>query len=331
MRARAGRGGNGCVSFRREKFVPRGGPDGGRGGKGGDVVLVARGEVTSLLDCYYRPLLFAPDGENGRGKNQTGKDGSDLEVTLPRGTLVKDPETDRVLGDLVAEGQTLTLARGGKGGRGNSSFATSTRQAPRFAEKGEPGEEGVFLLELKLIADIGLVGYPNAGKSSLIARLSRARPKIAPYPFTTLTPVLGVMEGALGRRLTIADIPGLVEGAHENVGLGHDFLRHIERTRALVMVLDIAGVDGRTPLDDYRSLRTELKLHNPLLSAKPFLVAANKMDLPEARGKLKGFLRSSRLAKARVFPVSALTGEGTEGLQKAIFALAAEREGRGIS
>lgn len=321
MRVRAGRGGNGCVSFRREKFVPRGGPDGGRGGKGGDVVLAALGDVSSLLDCYYRPLLYAADGENGRGKNQTGRNGQDLTVTLPRGTLIKDPETGRILGDLVDEGQALTIARGGKGGRGNSSFATSTRQAPRFAEKGEPGEEGVFLLELKLIADIGLVGYPNAGKSSLITRLSHARPKVAPYPFTTLSPVLGVMEGPGGERLTIADIPGLVEGAHENVGLGHDFLRHIERTRALVMVLDVAGVDGRTPLDDYRSLRTELKLHNPLLSAKPFLVAANKMDLEGARENLPRFLSSSRLAKARVFPASALTGEGLEDLQKALFAL----------
>ncbi len=321
MRVRAGRGGNGCVSFRREKYVPRGGPNGGSGGKGGDVVLLASGDVTSLLDCYYRPLLFAAGGENGRGKTQHGKNGRDLTVTLPRGTLVKDPETDRSLGDLVTEGQTLIIARGGKGGRGNASFATSTRQTPRFAEKGEPGEEGVFLLELKLIADIGLAGYPNAGKSSLISRLSRARPRIAPYPFTTLSPVLGVMEDADGQRLTIADIPGLVEGAHENVGLGHDFLRHIERTRVLVMVLDIAGVDGRAPLDDYRSLRSELKLHNPLLSAKPFLVAANKMDLAGADDNLKRFLSSSRLAKGRVFPISALSGEGLEQLKKALFTL----------
>ena len=321
INAQAGRGGNGCLSFRREKFVPRGGPDGGNGGKGGSVFLVASDQVFTLIDFYYRPRLQAGNGAHGRGKKKAGKEGRDLLIMVPRGTAVKDPTTGRVLGDLIENDQKLRLVRGGRGGRGNASFATATRQAPRIAKEGEEGEAGVYLLELKLIADIGLVGYPNAGKSTLISRISHARPRIAAYPFTTLSPVLGIVEGDDFGRLTLADIPGLIEGAHRNAGLGHDFLRHIERTRAILYVLDMAGVDGRSPLKDFHDLHRELKLHSRELIEKPFLVAANKMDLPEARANLRVFIRSIDFGPERVFPISALECEGLDELKTALFRL----------
>lgn len=320
--AKAGRGGDGCVSFRREKYVPRGGPDGGNGGSGGDVVLEASGQTASLRDFYFRPMLDAPRGMHGRGKKKSGLSGADLVVKVPRGTMIRTVPEGKLLHDLVEEGERFVLVRGGKGGRGNAVFATSTHQAPREAEKGEEGEEGVFLLELRLIADVGLVGWPNAGKSTLISRISAAKPRIAAYPFTTLSPVLGVMEAAGGAQLTVADIPGLIEGAHANIGLGHDFLRHIERTRLLIFILDMAASEGRDPLEDFSSLRRELKLYDPALAERPYLVAANKMDLPQASANLERFRVSAPAARAEIIPVSAREGKGITKLKEAVFALA---------
>lgn len=326
IKVEAGKGGNGCISFRREKFVPRGGPDGGGGGKGGSVFLQVSSSVPTLIDFYFRPFWRASSGASGQGKKKQGKSAADLVISVPRGTVVRSEATGQVVGDLLEDGERLILARGGRGGKGNASFATSTRQAPRIAQKGQEGEKGSYFLELKLIADIGLVGYPNAGKSTLISRISRAHPRIAAYPFTTLRPVLGMVIREFSTPLVVADIPGLIEGAHQNIGLGHDFLRHIERTRALLLVLDMAGTDGRTPLQDYRSLRRELKLYKEELVRKPFLVVANKMDLPEAPDNLSSFLKSSRLSPRRVFSISAKTGEGLEELKDALFSLPGGRE-----
>ncbi len=322
----AGRGGNGCVSFRREKYVPRGGPDGGRGGDGGDVVLEASPQVGGLTAFQYRPLLRAPDGGPGRGQGMTGADGKDLVRPVPRGTVVRRAGSGEIIADLVEEGQRAILARGGRGGRGNASFATSTNRAPRVSEPGEPGEEGDFELELKILAEVGMVGYPNAGKSTLITRISRARPRIAPYPFTTLSPHPGMVADPEGVRdpITVADIPGLIKDAHRGVGLGHDFLRHIERSRVLLYVLDMAGVDGREPFDDYTNLRRELELHRPDLATRPFLVAANKMDLAEALAGYRRFLRRAGIPPDRVLAVSALQGEGLQELVRALFRLVGE-------
>ena len=255
---RSGRGGRGCVSFRREKFVPRGGPDGGDGGNGGDVILVAQRNVSSLLDHRYRQHYIAQNGEHGKGKNQHGKNAPPLIVPVPVGTVVKDFYTGEILGDMVEEGQTLVVARGGRGGRGNARFATSTNQAPRYAEPGEEGEERTLLLELKLLADVGIVGFPNAGKSTLISRISAARPKIADYPFTTIVPNLGVVRYNEGKTFVVADIPGLIKGAHEGAGLGIRFLKHIERTRLLIHLLDLSPLTGRNPIEDYHVLNEEL-------------------------------------------------------------------------
>ncbi|MFH1038786.1 MAG: GTPase ObgE [PVC group bacterium] len=320
--ARGGRGGDGCLSFRREKYVPRGGPDGGDGGDGGSVHLEASVHPGSLLPFCYRPLLAAGDGGHGQGKDKKGKNGKPLLRPVPLGTLVRDAETEEIIADLMEAGQQLLLARGGKGGRGNARFATSTRRAPRITEKGEAGEERVFTLELKLPAAVGLVGYPNAGKSTLLSAISRAHPRIAAYPFTTLIPSLGIVtDPEMGyRTITAVDIPGLIDGAHKNIGLGHAFLRHIERCRLLVFVLDMAGADGRRPADDYAGLRRELELHKPELIARPFLIAANKMDLPGAEEAYRGFVRSSRLSASRVLPISALKKEGLDELKRALFA-----------
>ncbi len=321
--AAAGQGGNGCISFRREKYEPRGGPDGGRGGKGGDVVIEASEQVGGLTAFYYQPRLQAKSGGHGRGKNMTGRDGEDLVRAVPRGTVIRKAETGEVVADLVEPGQRMILARGGRGGKGNSSFASSTNRAPRISQPGQPGEEGEFELELKILAEVGLVGYPNAGKSTLISRVSRARPRIAPYPFTTLSPHPGMVEDPDGGRapITLADIPGLVEGAHRNVGLGHAFLRHIERSRVLLFVIDTAGVDGRDPADDYSHLRRELEFHRPELNTRPFLVAANKMDLAGFGEKYRRFLARTGLAPDRVIAVSALKGEGLAELVRALFCL----------
>ncbi len=281
---KAGDGGNGCVAFRREKFVPRGGPAGGDGGKGGDVIIEADENLDTLLDFHYKRHYYAERVEHGKGKNQKGKDGKDLIIKVPTGTLIFDAETGELIADLVSHGQRVVVARGGKGGRGNTHFATSTRQAPYFAEKGEKGEERWLYLELKLLADVGLVGLPNAGKSTLLSKISNANPEIAPYPFTTKTPNLGVVERE-DITFTVADIPGLIEGAHENKGMGDEFLRHIERTLVLVFVIDAADL-VTPPQKAYEILKKELYLYSPKLLEKPRIIAINKIDLPEAQERL---------------------------------------------
>ncbi|MGA2605685.1 MAG: GTPase Obg [Verrucomicrobiia bacterium] len=398
IRVKAGDGGNGCVSFRREKYVDRGGPDGGDGGKGGDIVLVADKNVTELSDYYYQPRLVAKHGVHGRGKNCFGRSGRTVIAKVPIGTQVFrltapvkqrapsryhpaaateefDPrvtvgmpftpgrakqlveasradapasapvvveaeappvETGReLIADLVEDGQQFVLAKGGRGGRGNAVFKSSTHQAPREFEYGEPGEQLEVELELKTLADVGLVGFPNAGKSTLISKITNAHPKVAPYPFTTLTPNVGILNYDDFTRIRIADIPGLIEGAHRGKGLGHDFLRHIERCQLLVVLLDMAGVDGRKPRDDYQQLLDELKFYNPEILQKKRLVVANKMDLPDAKKNLTAFKRkmagrasrpskkkpaggtasAGKPAPQKILEISALAGEGLEKLK----------------
>jgi GTP-binding protein len=400
IRVKAGDGGNGCVSFRREKYVDRGGPDGGDGGTGGDVVVVADKNITDLSDYYYQPRLMAKHGVHGRGKNCFGRSARDVIAKVPIGTQVFrltapvkqrapsnyhpaaateefDPrvtvgmpftpgrakqlveasraettvsapvvevveappvETGReLIADLVEDGQRFVLAKGGRGGRGNAAFKSSIHQAPREFEYGEPGEQLEVELELKTLADAGLIGFPNAGKSTLISKITNAHPKVAPYPFTTLTPNVGILDYGNYERIRIADIPGLIEGAHRGKGLGHDFLRHIERCQLLVVLLDMAGVDGRKPQDDYQQLLDELKLYNPEILEKKRLVVANKMDLPDAKKNLAAFKRKlagrpSRApkkqptgtrsagsgqapARQKILEISALAGEGLEKLK----------------
>ncbi|MFA0753337.1 MAG: hypothetical protein IMHGJWDQ_001108 [Candidatus Fervidibacter sp.] len=310
---KAGDGGNGCVAFRREKFVPRGGPAGGDGGRGGHVILVADPSVRTLVDLHLQRTYKAPNGQYGQGSNKHGANGDDLLIPVPLGTVVYDAETGERLADLVKPGQRVIVARGGRGGRGNAAFATPTRQTPVFAELGEPGEERVLRLELKLLADVGIIGYPNVGKSTLISRISAARPKIADYPFTTLVPNLGTVR--VGNfSFVVADLPGLIEGAHRGVGLGHQFLRHAERTTLLVHMVDIAAVEGRDPLRDFEVVNEELRLYNPTLAEKPQIVVANKMDLPNARENLQRCLPYWQRRGLEVFPISALTGEGLKPL-----------------
>jgi len=281
---KAGDGGRGCVSFRREKYVPRGGPDGGDGGKGGDVILEADPNLKTLLDYRYKREYKAQNGEPGKGKNQHGKDGKPLILKVPVGTIVKDAQTDKVIADLSKPFERLVVARGGKGGRGNARFATPIRQAPHFAEPGQPGEERWLKLELKLLADVGLIGFPNTGKSTLLRKISRARPEVAPYPFTTLRPYLGVVRFE-DKEFIVADIPGLIEGAHKGIGLGNQFLKHIERTRLLVHLIDISN--GEEALELYEKIRNELKLYKEDLLEKPELVVLNKIDLPQVREKVE--------------------------------------------
>jgi len=389
--AKAGDGGNGCVSFRREKYIEYGGPDGGDGGKGGDIILVADANVTDLSDLFYTPRLVARNGEHGRGKNCFGRSANDVRVKVPVGTQVYllgqvkrqqkitryhpaaateqfDPdakvgliygerhagspsraaasfpeegteetassETRQFLADLVEEGQEFVLARGGRGGRGNTAFKSPTHRAPREFEYGEPGEELRAELELKTIADVGLVGFPNAGKSTLISKITHAHPKIAPYPFTTLSPNVGILTYEDFTRIRVADIPGLIEGAHAGKGLGHDFLRHIERCRLLLLLLDMAGTDGRKPWDDYEQLLKELRLYKLDILNKPRLIVANKMDLPAAKKNLATFKRKAgrasslskssskkgagRMTVPTVLEISALEGVGLEKLKLAI-------------
>ena len=286
INVKAGDGGSGSCSFRREKFIPKGGPDGGDGGVGGNVILEGSTSESSLVSLVYKRSYRAKNGTNGAGKGLYGHKGDDIILKVPVGTVVRDIDTNEIIADLDSNGVQAIVARGGRGGRGNIHFATSTNRAPRHFETGREGEERHLELELKMIADAGLVGYPNAGKSTLISKLSDARPKVAPYPFTTLHPVVGVVEYPDYQRLTLADIPGLIDGAHRNVGLGHAFLRHIERTSVLLYVLDMGGVDGRAPWDDLASLEAELELYLPGLSKRPSLIIANKMDLPEAENNL---------------------------------------------
>jgi len=364
--ARAGHGGKGAVAFLRETFRPKGGPSGGNGGRGGDVILQADHDLNNLINQYYVPRLIAEAGEGGMGKGMDGRAGKNLVVKVPCGTLVwrlpaappeasatevsaipgpagkariggvkrpviryaggaqaleinlEDeavapklvPEKGELIADLTEHGQQFVLCKGGRGGLGNRNFATARRQAPRFAQPGEPGEEGEFLLELRILADVGLVGYPNAGKSTLLTAISHAHPKIAPYPFTTLTPQIGIVEYSDYRRIVVCDVPGLIEGAHKNVGLGHAFLRHIKRCQVLVLLLDMAGSDGREPWNDYRQLLSELELYDPALLEKPRLVVANKMDEPVAEANLRKFKR--RVPRTPVLPIAAGFDEGID-------------------
>jgi len=371
--ARAGHGGKGCVAFHREAYRPKGGPSGGNGGRGGNIILEASHDLNNLIKQFYESRLIAEAGQQGLGKGMDGYAGEDLIVKVPCGTLVwrlpsttpplpvetdDDDESEEIpaligatagrpvirsggaraiqvtmdaepeesplhapkrgelVCDLTQDGQRFTLCKGGRGGLGNRNFATSVRQAPRFAQPGEPGVEGDFLFELRLVADVGIVGYPNAGKSTLLAAISKARPKIAAYPFTTLTPQVGIVEYPDFRRLTLCDVPGLIAGAHENIGLGHKFLRHIARCPAVIILLDMAGTDNREPLEDYKSLLQELELYDPALMKKPRLVVANKMDEPQSEANLKAFKRKVR--KVAILPISAAFGEGMPAFVKAI-------------
>jgi GTPase len=374
--ARAGHGGKGCIAFQREKYRPKGGPSGGNGGRGGNVVLQADHDLNNLIAQYFNPRLLAQHGEAGLGKGMDGHAGKDLVVKVPCGTLVwrlpegvdhdqpadhDDPERpslpagssqrgllryaggapaletasepapdgeapssagghpaqgDELVADLTVNGQQFVLCQGGRGGLGNRNFATSVRQTPRFAQPGEPGDEGHFLLELRLIADVGLVGYPNAGKSTLLTAISKARPKIAPYPFTTLHPQVGIVEYPDFHRLVVCDVPGLIAGAHRNVGLGHAFLRHIERCKVLVLLLDMAGADGRAPWDDHEQLLSELALYDPSLLTRPRLLVANKMDEPEAEPNLRKFKR--RVPRTPVLPMAAAFDQGIDQFKRKI-------------
>ncbi len=316
---KAGKGGDGAVAFRREKYEPAGGPFGGDGGDGGSIILQADEGIRTLMDFRYKRFYKAENGENGRSKKQFGKKGQDLILRVPVGTLVKDANTQRVIVDMKEHGQVYTIVKGGKGGRGNAKFATATRQAPRFAELGSKGEEITVLLELKLLADIGLVGFPNVGKSTLLSILSAAKPKIANYHFTTLQPNLGVVRIDDEKSFVIADIPGLIEGAHEGVGLGHDFLRHIERTRILVHVLDASGIEGRNPIDDFHKINEELVKYNPKLSHKPQIIAANKMDLPGASEWFEKLVEKLQPLGYKIYPISAATMEGINKLRFAMW------------
>lgn len=359
--ARAGHGGKGCVAFHREAYITKGGPSGGNGGRGGDVILEADHDLNNLIAQYYQPRLIAKDGEAGMGKGMDGKAGKDLIIKVPCGTLVwklpappaaeNEGETEseeptssgfkvsnsnrpiirtsgagramevdlsadddsggstltgerELVCDLTQHGQRFTICKGGRGGLGNRNFATARRQTPRFAQPGEEGtNEGEYLLELRIVAEVGLVGYPNAGKSTLLTAISKARPKVAPYPFTTLTPQIGIVEYADWKRLTVCDVPGLIAGAHQNVGLGHKFLRHIERCKILIILLDMAGTDNREPWEDYKSLLGELELYDPGLLERPRYIVANKMDEPQAEANLKAFKR--KIKKTPVLPISA--------------------------
>ncbi len=344
--AQAGSGGRGCVSFRREKFVPKGGPDGGDGGRGGNVIVRADRHVDNLASVFYEPLIKAKNGGHGMGKKMTGRTGADKVVKVPVGTIVyrveeatpvilsevegpretistvapRDSSTslgmtgEDPVADLTQDREEFVLCRGGAGGKGNVHFKSSRNRAPRQYTEGEEGENGHFLFELRTIADAGLVGYPNAGKSTLLRKISAARPKVAAYPFTTLHPIVGVIEFSGYRRATVADIPGLIEGAHRGLGLGHEFLRHITRCRVLVFVVDIAGSEGRNPVEDLQNLRREIDLYDPKLALRTWFVVANKMDLPGAKENLKALQK--RFPKVQIIPTSAAKGEGMDALKR---------------
>jgi GTP-binding protein len=308
---RGGKGGNGCVSFRREKYVPRGGPNGGDGGDGGSVIVQSDAALHTLLDLRYHSYNFAADGAHGKGKDMHGKRGEDLIIRVPLGTILKDPETDEILWDFQHDGDSFVAAQGGRGGRGNARFATSTNRAPRHATPGAAGAERSLLVELKLLADVGLVGFPNAGKSTLIARLSAAKPKIAAYPFTTLTPHLGVVQLPDYATCVIADLPGLIPGAHEGKGLGLQFLKHIERTRLLVHLLDLAASEeGRTPWQDFVALNHELACFDPILAQRPQIIVVTKLDLPVVRQRLGIVQQCFARHGYDILALSAATGEG---------------------
>jgi GTP-binding protein len=315
----SGNGGRGCVSFRREKYIPRGGPDGGDGGKGGDIVLKTTSRKRTLYQFRYQKHFKAKNGAHGQGKQKTGKNGQDLVIELPPGTLVTDADTGQVITDLVNSGETFVLARGGRGGQGNARFKTSTNRAPRFAQPGETGETKTLRLELKLLADVGIIGLPNAGKSTLITAVSSARPKIGNYPFTTLFPSLGVVQTGWAEPFVVADIPGLIKGAHKGTGLGIRFLRHIERTRILIHLIDVSAIDMENPLTGYNTVNKELATYNRKLTEKPQIVALNKIDLPDVLEAAKKF--QTAVKEKQVILISALTGKGIENLNSKIIQL----------
>ncbi|MFW5786851.1 MAG: GTPase ObgE [Halanaerobiales bacterium] len=314
FKVKAGDGGNGAVSFRREKYEDMGGPDGGDGGDGGDVVLKVDEGLNTLADFRYKNYYQAEDGENGEGQNKHGRDGENLVLKVPPGTMVYDCDSDKLLADLTDDGQKFVVARGGEGGKGNARFANPSRQAPGFAEKGEKGEERCVRLELKLMADVGLIGFPNVGKSTLIASVSEAKPKIASYHFTTLKPNLGVVSFEEYRSFVMADIPGLIEGAHQGIGLGDEFLRHVERTRLLLHVIDASGREGRDPLEDFAIINEELKKYDKNLAELPQVVALNKIDLPEAQNNVSYLKEELEKKGYKVFIISAVTGKGLKKL-----------------
>lgn len=311
---KAGNGGNGLVSFRREKYVPNGGPDGGDGGRGGNIVFKADKNLTTLMDFRYKKEYKAKNGEDGRARNCYGAKGEDLFIRVPLGTIIRDKDSGKIIKDMSAEGEEFVAAKGGNGGWGNIHFATATRQAPKFAKNGIPGQERDVTLELKLLADVGLAGFPNVGKSTLLSVVSEARPKIANYHFTTLEPNLGVVNAGEGKSFVLADIPGLIEGAHEGVGLGHEFLRHIERTRVIIHMVDVSGIEGRDPIDDFEKINNELALYSESLAERPQIVAANKTDIitdPSLLERFRAYVGEKGLP---FFEISAAAGRGVREL-----------------
>jgi GTP-binding protein len=312
---KGGHGGNGCISFRREKFVPKGGPDGGDGGDGGNVIIKATSRLGSLIDFKYRSHFNAEKGQHGQGKKKHGRRGADYIVKVPVGSIIKDVDTEEVLIDLTEEGQSIIIAKGGKGGRGNTHFASSTNRVPRIADKGKPGDEHWLKIELKLLADIGLVGMPNAGKSTLLSKLSAAQPKIASYPFTTLEPYLGVMQVKDYRPLVLADIPGLIEGAHKGAGLGHKFLKHIERTRIIIQIID-ASKDFNEIIEDQQTIEQELGKYKNFLLGRRKLILLNKIDLLENTKQLEMVKKTLEARSISVLAISALTGSGIDALKE---------------
>ena len=310
----SGKGGNGCASFRREKYLPNGGPDGGDGGKGGDVVFVTDSSLNTLSDFRHRKMYKAESGRDGSGKNCSGRKGEDLVIHVPVGTIIREAESRLVISDMAKACEEEILLRGGKGGKGNQHYATSTMQIPKYAQQGQEGKGLWVILELKVIADVGLLGYPNAGKSTFLARVSNAKPKIANYPFTTLSPNLGVVDLSYGKSLVVADIPGLIDGAAEGVGLGHEFLKHLERTRVLIHIVDTAGTDGRDPVTDIENINRELALYSQELAALPQVIAANKTDLPDSEIFMDEMTAYCHEKGYPLFPISAATGKGIDAL-----------------
>lgn len=310
----AGNGGDGMSSFRREKFVEKGGPNGGNGGRGGSVILRAVNNLNTLVDFRYKRKFIAKPGDKGGLSNMTGRRGEDVIIHVPQGTAVRDDETNILIADLTEEGQEFVAAKGGRGGKGNACYATSTNRTPTFAEKGEPGTKGWLRLELKLLADVGLVGYPSVGKSSIISRVSAVKPEIAAYHFTTLTPVLGVVRLSEEQSFVLADIPGLIEGASQGVGLGHDFLRHIERTKVLLHVVDVSGCEGRDPIEDFATINRELEAYSAKLAKRKQLVVANKMDLPDSEENFQKLAAHVTAKGYEIYKASAATGEGLQEL-----------------
>ena len=316
--AKAGNGGDGAVSFRREKYVAAGGPDGGDGGRGGNVYFEVDPDTNTLIDFRYQKKFKAENGKNGEGANRYGRSGEDLTIKVPLGTIVKDAQTGKVLADLSEKGQKELILQGGRGGKGNSHFATSTRQAPRFSQEGEKCEEKELILELKLLADVGLIGFPNVGKSTLLSVVTDATPKIADYHFTTLEPNLGVVKGEYGDSFVIADIPGIIEGASNGTGLGLQFLRHIERTRLLLHVIDVSGIEGRNPVDDFKTINEELKSYSEKLSKRKQIIVANKIDSMQDENLYNDLEKLAKENNMEIFKISAVTGEGISELLKRV-------------